>query len=237
MRGASAPIMLGLFLLGAAGSAGSLALLEVRMRETGSREFAFLQVNLALAWAPMLMAAVVLAVHRLHSASWVCAALAVPWLLFLPNAPYLVTDAVHFGRMWEPAPLWYDAVMLGAFGATGLLLGYASLYVVHTVIAERYGPVVGWGTALVVFTLMSTGIYIGRVLRLNSWDALTQPHVIAGAVAMRAQDPAGNTVLWPLLGTMALLLSMGYVVFVAAGSAARRRAPARHRQRRPGQGV
>ena len=66
--------------------------------------------------------------------SWV---LLVPWLLFFPNAPYLLTDFIHLGE--GPAPLWYDALMLSAFAWTALLLGFGSLYLVQMIIRRAFG--------------------------------------------------------------------------------------------------
>ena len=59
----------------------------------------FLVWNLTLAWVPLLLALGFAAARR----PWAQALLGITWLVFLPNAPYLVTDLVHIeGR----AGLW-----------------------------------------------------------------------------------------------------------------------------------
>jgi uncharacterized membrane protein len=89
------------------------------------------------------------------------------WLLFLPNAPYNLTDFVHLGRA-DGAPLWFDAALIAAFAGTGLALGLASLLIVHQVVEARAGRIVGWAVALGSLVLSAVGVYLGRYPRFNS---------------------------------------------------------------------
>ncbi|MEZ4560135.1 MAG: DUF1361 domain-containing protein [Caldilineaceae bacterium] len=77
------------------------------------------------------------------------------WLLFFPNAPYIVTDLMHVGAHHD-VPLWYDAMMIFVFAWNGLLLGFVSLWIVHQIVERRLGVVADW------FMVASTG---GRRLR------------------------------------------------------------------------
>ncbi len=96
------------------------------------------------------------------------------WLLFLPNAPYILTDLIHVSPR-PHVPLWFMVAMYLSCAGTGTLLGYLSLINVQNVIRQRFGALAGW--ILAVFSLMGCGfgIYVGRFLRWNSWDALTHP--------------------------------------------------------------
>ena len=72
---------------------------------------AFLVWNLFLAAVPFGAALVLEALEKLRawtSLQWCCL---VVWLLFLPNAPYIVTDLVHL-RQRSAIPLWYDILLL-----------------------------------------------------------------------------------------------------------------------------
>ena len=155
-----------------AASALCVALVEIRTQETGDAYYRFLDWNLLLAWVPLVfaIAAYARARRELDLAVW---ALLVPWLLFFPNAPYLLTDFIHLGE--GPAPLWYDALMLSAFAWTGLLLGFASLYLVQLILRRAFGRTVAWLGVLGALVLASGGVYVGRFLRFNSWDALLHP--------------------------------------------------------------
>ena len=96
------------------------------------------------------------------------------WLLFLPNAPYIVTDFIHLAPAWR-SPLWLDGAILSAFAWTGILLGFVSLYLVHAVVRHRFGARSGWAAVLGALALTSAGVYLGRFLRWNSWDLLVRP--------------------------------------------------------------
>src|SRR5829696_936366 len=156
-----------------------IATVEIRTNETGDSYYRFLAWNLLLAWIPLVLAIVAYARARggIDVFVWL---LLVPWLLFFPNAPYLLTDFIHLGE--GPAPLWYDALMLSAFAWTGLLLGFASLYLVQMILRRTFGTVVSWLGVIVALGLASLGVYVGRFIRLNSWDALLHPIRVAEVV-------------------------------------------------------
>jgi uncharacterized membrane protein len=135
--------------------------------------------------------------------------LAIPWLVFLPNAPYLVTDLVHL-REGTPVPIWVDAAMLSAFAGAGLLLGAASLLQVTRLARELWGPIPAAALAIVVTGLVGVGIYIGRFLRWNSWDLATDPLGVAGSVASAADCG--------LLRMVGVVVVYGGLLLVAYGS-------------------
>ena len=127
--------------------------------------------NLFLAWLPVILAAFAWR-HRHHRLR--LGAFGPLWLLFLPNAPYLITDLIHL-RPITPVPLWYDALLLFTFAFTGLVLGLSSLYQMQTLVSQRFGAAASCLFACVVCGLSGLGVYIGRFLRWNSWDTFTQP--------------------------------------------------------------
>jgi uncharacterized membrane protein len=198
-------------------SVTSLALLEVRIVLSGRATFQFLAWNLLLAWIPYVLAlaasgAVACGLRR----RWVLGPLAAGWLLFLPNAPYLVTDFVHlFPR--PGVPLWADIGLLAIFAGTGWLLGLLSLHAWKAIIETRFGRLAGWGFASTATLLCGFGIYLGRFLRWNSWDVLAAPREIALGIAGLARDPsllprmAGVTLLF------AALMFVSYLAFELLG--------------------
>jgi uncharacterized membrane protein len=165
-----------LLVLAGLGLASALAVLleAYRRHHYGDGSFHFLLWNLLLAWIPLVLALAVYDCYRRGVRLGLLAPAVVLWLLFLPNAPYIVTDFVHLSAA-APTPLWFDALVVSAFAWTGLLLGLASLYLVHAVVRQRFGATVGWVSALTVLALTSAGVYLGRFLQWNSWDLLVRP--------------------------------------------------------------
>ena len=189
----------------------------VLVRESGSAKFGGLIWNLFLAWIPFLLAVAVYDGWRRRRSGGSLVALGALWLLFFPNAPYIVTDFVHLEHNAD-APYWYDAVTVSAFAWTGLLLGFASLFLMQTVVRQWRGVVSGWIFAGVALALGSLGIYLGRFLRLNSWDALEHPSVLPRIAHAVARDPfayqeaIGVTVLFTLALGFAYLLLYNFAI-------------------------
>ena len=102
-------------------------------------------------------------------------------LLFLPNAPYVVTDLVHLrddvllvGHDWS--------VITAVLPVYGLFIGsgFVAYYVVLRELA-RYLRADGLGswvapTLVAVHALSAVGVYLGRNARLNSWEPVVEPH-------------------------------------------------------------
>ena len=210
-----------------------VATVEIRAHETGDDYYRFLVWNLMLAWVPLCCAIVAFARARLHVDARLVVPL-VPWLLFFPNAPYLLTDFIHLGE--GPAPLWYDGLMLSAFAWTGLLLGFASLYLVQMIVRRAWGEVAGWLGVLAVLSLGSIGVYVGRFLGLNSWDALLHP--VQVAEILRDQISAVPLRMVEALLALVTFLAVGYlVVYSFLGLEHDLREDGERRKRLPGPGA
>jgi uncharacterized membrane protein len=189
-----------------------LALEAVRERHYGALDFRFLVWNLFLAWVPLAVSLVVYDRYRRGTPLVRLAPALALWLLFLPNAPYIVTDFVHLSAA-SRAPLWFDGVELSAFSWTGLLLGFVSLYLLHAVARHRFGAAVGWTAVFAVLALVSVGVYLGRVKRWNSWDLLTQPGAKLAQLHSHLADPASlGRALGVTIG-LTLLLALAYLAF------------------------
>jgi uncharacterized membrane protein len=140
------------------------------------------------------------------------------WLLFLPNAPYLLTDLIHLAPR-PGVPLWFVLAMLLSCAGTGTLLGYFSLANVQNTITQKSGAFMGWAVAVCSLMLCGFGIYLGRFLRWNSWDALSQPWQLARVVLQQWRDPGLHPhpfYVTVVFGGGLLLGYLGLRVFAAA---------------------
>jgi uncharacterized membrane protein len=161
-----------------------VVLVVVRNIHTGNDNFRFLIWNLFLAWIPFLLAVLVYDRWRRRRGGALLLALGGLWLLFFPIA----TDFVHLQHD-QLSPYWYDAVTIAAFAWLGVLLGFASLYLMQTVMRQWRGVIAGWIFAVFAIGLGSLGIYLGRFLDLNSWDALEHPSVLPRILHAVARNP------------------------------------------------
>jgi uncharacterized membrane protein len=112
------------------------------------------------------------------------------FILFLPNAPYILTDIIHFvydTRLPEISTNGVIFVLIPQYFAF-ILLGY-QLYVLSMMNLIHYLSLIKlvknttWVEIGINF-ICAIGVYWGRVNRLNSWYVLTQPHrVIQDAIS------------------------------------------------------
>ena len=169
----------------------SVFLVVARIAYSDSGQFRGLIWNLFLAWIPFVLA------YITYALSWqrkwlyiVIPVFAFLWLIFFPNAPYILTDLQYLNRFSADAPLWFDVILLIWFSWTGVLLGVVSLYLMHEIVQRNFGRWPGWFFVLVVSGLSSVGIYVGRFMDWNSWDILSNPSELAIDVLGLVIDPS-----------------------------------------------
>jgi uncharacterized membrane protein len=186
------------------------------MERTGDAGFSFLWWNLFLAVVPLLASTALRSARRPHRrpVQLLCFSI---WLLFLPNAPYILTDLLHLHPR-ELVPLWYDLVVLMSCAGTGLFLGYISLLDVQLVIEKRFGKHCGWGVAVSALLLSGFGIYLGRFLRWNSWEVFTNPWRLLSTLGELARDHGDQPN--PLVVTLVFgtALTLGYAALRVLGA-------------------
>src|SRR5689334_12716492 len=112
-------------------------LLLARVVHARSFAFSFLVWNLFLAAIPSFAAWLFARAAERRASAITQFACFATWLVFLPNAPYIITDFVHLEPR-PPIPLWYDIALLSSCAGTGLLLGYSSLVDVQMVVSKRF---------------------------------------------------------------------------------------------------
>jgi uncharacterized membrane protein len=196
-------------------SVGVSAGVAVRVVYLHSLDATNLVWNLFLAWIPLALALVFYDGARRGASAGRLAAVGLLWLLFLPNAPYIVTDLKWLGH-YDSGTYWFDALLIGGAAAIGLVLGFLSLYLVQAVVVRRLGRRAGWTLAFGALAASGVGVYLGRFQRWNSWDVFTEPMKVVGKLASAALDPLAHGRPLALSVSFAIAWCAGYTLFYAA---------------------
>lgn len=187
-----------------------------------SLQFSYLLWNLFLAWIPLFLALVLSRVlhGRRWSSNWLPVLLTFLWLLMLPNSFYMISDFLHVQDVVRN-DLLYDIVMFTSFISTGVLLGFSSLYIVHTKLRSRVSAQSANILIAITIFLCSFAIYLGRDLRWNSWDVLTNPAGILFDVSDHLIHPLQSGTMYTTALSFFVLLSGLYVACWQVVNAAR----------------
>lgn len=171
--------------------------------------------NLLLASVPALLAALLFRPEREPSPSW-WIGLAL-FVAFLPNAPYVLTDVIHFaGEVRATPDDLHVAVVLIPKYAVFFTVGFGC-YAFALLRLEGWLRARGWslptvrGVDLTMHAASAVGVFLGRVFRFNSWDLAVRPHEVAEVIRV----PQPSTVA--LLALTFVVLASGTTVlrFVA----------------------
>ncbi|WP_396601768.1 DUF1361 domain-containing protein [Algibacter sp. R77976] len=180
------------------------------MKLTYSFFYLFLVWNLFLAAIPFAITTYLVSLPKLNKFAlvfWFCG-----WLLFLPNAPYIITDLLHL-KISTAHLLWLDILVIVSFAFTGLMLFYLSIAdmkkLLSHFIAKKYV------NALITSTLFLSGfgVYLGRFLRYNSWELLSNPKYLLIDIFSIAIKPFANKEAWLFTILFGTFLTLGFWMF------------------------
>lgn len=136
----------------------------------GKTSYFYLLWNIFLAFVPYLISLILFNLYKIKKINTFFLMIGfVFWLLFIPNAHYLITDFIHLDEV-KHAPLLYDSFLLFSSALVGLLFGLYSLNHIENIIKDNFSVLKTKIIMSVSIFLMGFGIYLGRFLRFNSWD-------------------------------------------------------------------
>jgi uncharacterized membrane protein len=216
--GRRAPLTLHQWLL--ASALFSCGLLATRMIVTQSIQYIFLPWNLFLAFIPYWITRWMSANPDLIENKLKRFLLLSTWLLFIPNAFYIITDLFHLVHV-HSAPRWFDLLLIFSFAWNGILCGIISLRRVELIINLNRGPVYSLLMVFAVMWLNALGIYIGRFLRFNSWDVVTDPFNLLKEIGDLVINPVDNWLAWGMTCTYALFMNLLYLSLKKMGESFR----------------
>ncbi len=175
-----------------------------------SLAYDYLLWNLFLAWLPLVFAVRLIMVLRYKLwSSWEGLAWSVLWLVFLPNSFYMISDFIHLQEI-QRVDVLYDVLMFTSFIYTGVVLGFSSLYLVHLQLRRRLSRLVANNWIALTLFICSAAVYVGRDLRWNSWDILTNPGGLLFDISDRLLHPAAYPQMLLTVITFFVLLTSMY---------------------------
>lgn len=184
---------------------GCFALSVARCFMSGSGHFLFLNWNLCLAGIPLLLSS--LLIYNENITKTKLFLLLPMWLLFFPNAPYILTDLFHLGVV-NSMPKWFDLMMILLFAWTGLFAGFKSLQHIQSMLAKFMTKRNAMLVIVFLLYIAAFGVYIGRFERWNSWDILVNPLAVLGAVAEKFIHPFEHGSTWGVTFMLGTLLNV-----------------------------
>ncbi|MEP6675901.1 MAG: DUF1361 domain-containing protein [Ferruginibacter sp.] len=183
-------------------------MIAVRFFYSGNRHALFLGWNIFLAWIPY-------AISNLFSANkkgWKQRFLFASWLLFWPNALYMVTDLIHINETYK-VPLWYDALLFFSAAVAGLMMAFVSLYRVEIFIAQKLKKTKAFFLMIGILFMGSFGVYLGRFYRFNSWDIIHDPFYLAKSIFGQLLFPQDHLHTWAVTILFTIIFTLLYYIF------------------------
>ena len=171
----------------------SITLLTYRIIKSESLSYIFLAWNLFLAFIPWWISNIL---KRKEKLTFIHLPIIAIWLLFLPNAPYILTDLFHL-KPRPSLPLWFDLILVLSFALTGMIVFFKSLKDMLKLLTNRIPQLYVTIITPFIFWLVAYGLYLGRYLRFNSWDIVHPFRLInASFTILFEKDTIGFTCIF-----------------------------------------
>jgi len=188
----------------------SAFLLATRMFYTGSPAFIFLGWNLFLAFVPYIIS-MVMARKRSWVANKAIFALSFfTWLVFIPNSFYIITDLFHLRHNWS-SPIWFDLLLIFSFAWNGLLMWILSIRHMEKLVEGFWGKRHELYFLFPVMWLNALGVFIGRYLRFNSWDVVTNPFGLGIDMGYMITHPITFKNAWGMIFCFSFFMTLLYL--------------------------
>jgi uncharacterized membrane protein len=171
----------------------NLIILVIRNRIVGDATFNFLKSNLWSGVVPFIIAVVMQFVsYRLNNFFFFIGSFL--WLLFYPNAPYMISDLIHsYQEPNDPNEtlIVYDTLIIFSLAMLSVFYGFVSLKIMFALFHERFGHVFAHVATVISLVLSCIGFYMGRELKseiamgngyLYSSEIFTEPLYILKTV-------------------------------------------------------
>ena len=161
--------------------------------------YLWLNWNLFLALVPILFAWLFIQTNN----TYIRLLSFVLWLGFLPNAPYIITDFIHMADVGPKSIIWYDGMMIFLYTVAGMMSWVGSAYMI-----QKKAKWNQW-FVLVIGLLSGFGVYLGRYIRFNTWDIITDPWSLLQTLADIVIHPQDHQPM----ALMTLVIAFMFIIF------------------------
>lgn len=180
----------------------------------GKMSLIFILWNILLAFIPFFISFILLSLSKEKKLSKIIFIIGfIIWMLFIPNAPYIVTDFIHLGEI-RSVPMIYDVFLIFSSASVGLMLGFHSFFHIEQIIKTKYSPRVTSLIMSLIMIIISFGIYLGRFMRFNSWDVFVNHTSLIKNVWKIFSQSTANTEVFLYTGLFFFFLYLSYKAWI-----------------------
>lgn len=134
------------------------------------------------------------------------------WLLFLPNAPYIITDLIHLDHE-SSISIIFDGLIISTFTLSGLLFYLFSLKQMLQQLADRGFKKLKISAEILIPFLTGYRIYLGRFERWNSWDLINNPLTLLHNMIATMTDPSKQLIILVTTSSIGIVLIISSIIF------------------------
>lgn len=173
----------------------NIALLAIRNVMVGCSVFDFLKSNLFIGSLPVLVLAVFLKEYKGKINNFFFWLITLLWVLFYPNAPYMISDLIHVNADDHDAVyqelIVFDTLIIFSIAMLSVYYGFLSLKIMFDIFKKRYSDRFAHVAIFITIVLSCLGFYMGREMLsamklgngyLYSWEIFLEPGQIISSV-------------------------------------------------------
>jgi len=175
--------------------------------------FLYILWNIFLAFIPFIISSIlVLRTNKNNISKIFFVAGLILWFLFLPNAPYVITDFIHLGRI-HAVPIMFDIFVLFTSAWVSLLMGLYSLVNIEKIFLLRFTKKVTNIVMVLIILFASFGMYLGRYLRFNSWDFFVSHNYLITSIMKIVKEPNSNENMYAYTSLFFIFIYISFISF------------------------
>jgi len=204
----------------------NLGILAVRNLWLGNQVFSFLKSNLFIGSLPPLVIAMIIGKYypKMHNfLFWFLTGL---WVLFYPNAPYMISDLIHDSSdpldKLNPEIIVFDTLIIFSIAMLSIFYGLVSLKIMFAVFQKKYNYKFACVATGITLLLSCLGFYMGREIAsavklgngyLYSWEIFLEPFQIVKSVLQMLFPISTHKEAWAMMVLFGLVQYMLLIIF------------------------